>query len=78
MTTRNNLKLWKEELPQVPYVDPSLEYIGTSKLRLLNRKSVRALRRPIVIQDQKSNTPLAVIIKYDRYIQMQRILLGEE
>jgi hypothetical protein len=77
MATRNDLKLWKKET-DVPFLDPSLEYIGTSKLRLLTGKTIKALRRPLLVQDQKRNTPLAVIIKYERYIQIQRILLGEE
>lgn len=78
VATAKDLKLWKEELADIPFVDPSLEYIGTTKLRLLNKKALGQLRRPIVVQDQKTSKPLAVIIRYEHYLQVQRALLGYE
>ncbi len=75
MATPKDLKLWTSEIPHFPFVDPNLEYIGTSKLRLLNAKALRQLRRPIVVQDQITNKPLVVIVKYEHYLQVQRILL---
>ena len=62
---------------RVPFLDPELEYVGTTKLRYMTIESLEQLKRPIVIQalrDGKDLQPLAVIIPYQQYLVMQKIL----
>ncbi|MGO8793324.1 MAG: hypothetical protein ACLQLC_00745 [Candidatus Sulfotelmatobacter sp.] len=62
---------------EIPYLDPSVQHVGISKLRALNVTQLRALDKTLVIQD--NDKPLAVLIKYDHFLAMQeRILASEE
>jgi hypothetical protein len=53
---------------------PDVEYIGVSKLRLLNKRAVREARRPMVVLGPNTE-PLAVIIPYKQYMVMQALCL---
>ena len=60
-----------------PFFD-DVEYIGASKLRTLNSKNLRALRRPLVIMPhyrEKGTQPLAVIINYQQYLALQSLVM---
>jgi translation initiation factor IF-3 len=53
----------------IPYLDPSVQHVGISKLRALNVAQLRALDKTLVIQD--NNKPLAVLLKYEHFLAMQ-------
>jgi hypothetical protein len=60
----------------IPYVDPTVQHVGISRLRALNVSQLRALDKTLVIQD--NDEPLAVLLKYDHFLAMQeRIGDGE-
>ena len=50
----------------IPYVDPSVQHVGISRLRALNVSQLRALDRTLVIQD--NDEPLAVLLKYEHFL----------
>ena len=58
----------------IPYVDPSVQHVGISRLRALNVSQLRALDKTLVIQD--NDEPLAVLLKYEHFLAMQE-RLGE-
>jgi hypothetical protein len=53
----------------IPFVDPRIEYVGASKLRSLNTSNLGKLKKTLVIQD--NDTPLAVLLNYEQYLNMQ-------
>jgi hypothetical protein len=61
---------------EIPYLDPSVQHVGISRLRALNVTHLRELDKTLVIQD--SDKPLAVLLKYEHFLAMQdKILKGE-
>lgn len=56
----------------VPYIDPSVEHVGVSRLRSLNAKTLRGIDKTLVFQE--NDTPLAVLLKYEQFLIMQRQL----
>jgi len=56
----------------VPYIDPSVEHVGISRLRKLNATRLRNFEKTLVIQD--NDTPLAVLLKYEQFLTMQQQL----
>ncbi len=56
----------------IPYVDPSVQHVGISKLRGLNVTQLRELDRTWVIQD--NDEPLAVLLKYEYFLAMQELI----
>jgi hypothetical protein len=60
----------------IPYVDPSVQHVGISRLRALNVSQLRALDKTLVIQD--NDEPLAVLLKYDHFLAMQERIDDEE
>jgi PHD/YefM family antitoxin component YafN of YafNO toxin-antitoxin module len=56
----------------VPYIDPSVEHVGVSKLRTLNATNLSNFNKTLVIQD--NDTPLAVLLKYEQFLIMQNKL----
>jgi hypothetical protein len=56
-------------MPTVPYIDPSVEHVGVSRLRKLNATKLRQFDKTLVIQD--NDTPLAVLLAYDQFLLMQ-------
>ena len=60
----------------IPYLDPSVQHVGISKLRALNVAQLRALDKTLVIQD--NDKPLAVLLKYEHFIAMQEKMPEEE
>jgi hypothetical protein len=65
----------KANYVSIPYVDPSVQHVGISRLRALNVSQLRALDRTLVIQD--NDEPLAVLLKYEHFLAMQE-RIGDE
>ena len=59
----------------IPYVDPTVQHVGISRLRALNVTQLRALDKTLVIQD--NDEPLAVLLKYEHFLAMQE-RMGDE
>jgi hypothetical protein len=62
------------ELPAYPVIDPTIKHVGVSKLRELNATALKETDDTFVIQD--NNTPLAVLLTYKKFLNMQRELLS--
>jgi len=60
---------------EIPYLDPSVQHVGISRLRALNVTQLRELTKTLVIQD--NDEPLAVLLKYDQFLAMQA-RMGED
>jgi translation initiation factor IF-3 len=60
----------------IPYLDPSVQHVGISKLRALNVAQLRELDKTLVIQD--NDKPLAVLLKYEHFLAMQEKILRSE
>jgi hypothetical protein len=59
----------KEKQVSIPYLDPSVQHVGISKLRALNATQLRDLDKTLVIQD--NDKPLAVLLKFEHFMAMQ-------
>lgn len=57
-----------------PYIDETVEHVGVSRLRSLNTSNLRDFDRTLVIQD--NDKPLAVLLSYDQFLDMQRQLMS--
>ena len=53
----------------IPYLDPTVQHVGISKLRALNATQLRDLDKTLVIQE--NDKPLAVLLKYEHFMAMQ-------
>ena len=60
----------------IPYLDPSVQHVGISRLRALNVTQLRDLDKTLVIQD--NDKPLAVLLKYEHFLTMQEQILAHE
>jgi hypothetical protein len=60
----------------VPYLDPSVQHVGISRLRALNVTQLRDLDKTLVIQD--NDKPLAVLLKYEHFMAIQERLMPEK
>ena len=60
----------------IPYLDPSVQHVGISRLRALNVTQLRELDKTLVIQD--NDKPLAVLLKYEHFLAMQERMPDEE
>jgi translation initiation factor IF-3 len=56
----------------IPYLDPSVQHVGISKLRALNVTQLRDMDKTLVIQD--NDKPLAVLLKYEHFMEIQKRL----
>ncbi len=56
----------------IPYLDPSVQHAGISKLRALNVTQLRDMDKTLVIQD--NDKPLAVLLKYEHFMVIQERL----
>jgi PHD/YefM family antitoxin component YafN of YafNO toxin-antitoxin module len=59
-------------LTEYPVIDPTIKHVGVSKLRELNASKLKDTEDTFVIQD--NNTPLAVLLSYDKYLAIQEEL----
>jgi PHD/YefM family antitoxin component YafN of YafNO toxin-antitoxin module len=55
-----------------PVIDPTIKHVGVSKLRELNAATLKETEDTFVIQD--NNTPLAVLLRYEKFLSMQQQL----
>jgi hypothetical protein len=62
----------KTNLDSIPYLDPSVQHVGISKLRALNVTQLRDMDKTLVIQD--NDKPLAVLLKYEHFMAIQERL----
>jgi len=60
----------------IPYLDPTVQHVGISKLRALNVAQLKELDKTWVIQD--NDKPLAVLLKYEHFLAMQEKMPDEE
>lgn len=60
----------------IPYLDPNVQHVGISNLRALNRTPLRDLDKTLVIQD--NDKPLAVLLKYEHFMAMQKRMRRED
>ena len=60
----------------IPYLDPTVQHVGISRLRALNVTQLRELDKTLVIQD--NDKPLAVLLKYEHFLAMQEKILKSE
>jgi len=56
------------------YVNPHVRTLGISKLRAMNASQLREIDKTLVIQE--NDQPLAVLVRYEEYIAMQKQLLA--
>jgi PHD/YefM family antitoxin component YafN of YafNO toxin-antitoxin module len=57
-----------------PVIDPTIKHVGVSKLRELNAAKLKETEDTFVIQD--NNTPLAVLLSYEKFLIMQQQLMS--
>jgi hypothetical protein len=60
----------------IPYLDPSVQHVGISRLRAFNVTQLADLDRTLVIQD--NDKPLAVLVKYGNFMAMQEAAMKWE
>ena len=60
----------------IPYLDPSVQHVGVTRLRSLNVTQLRDLEKTLVIQD--NDKPLAVLMRYEHFMAMQEKILAAE
>lgn len=53
----------------IPVLDPNVQYVGVSKLRLLNADKLHSLDKTLVIQDD--DKPIAVVLSFGQFMRMQ-------
>src|SRR6266436_178626 len=57
-----------------PVIDPTIKHVGVSKLREMNATALKETEDTFVIQD--NNTPLAVLLTYEKFLIMQQKLMS--
>jgi PHD/YefM family antitoxin component YafN of YafNO toxin-antitoxin module len=57
-----------------PVIDPTIKHVGVSKLRQLNAATLKETQDTFVIQE--NNTPLAVLLRYEKFLSMQQQLMS--
>ncbi|MHB1958424.1 MAG: hypothetical protein ACYCO5_05275 [Acidobacteriaceae bacterium] len=62
----------KTNSDSIPYLDPSVQHVGVTKLRSLNVAQLRDMEKTLVIQD--NDKPLAVLLKYEHFMEIQKRL----
>jgi len=62
----------KTNADSIPYLDPSVQHVGVTKLRSLNVAQLRDMEKTLVIQD--NDKPLAVLLKYEHFMAIQERL----
>jgi predicted transcriptional regulator len=58
----------------MPVIDPTIKYVGVSKLRELNATKLKETTDTFVLQD--NDQPLAVLVSYRTFMEMQQQLLS--
>ena len=58
----------------IPFIDENVEHVGTTKLRELNSAKLKSNTKTLVIQE--NDTPLAVLLNYEKFLIMQNQLIS--
>ena len=58
----------------IPVIDPSVRHVGVSKLRELNATRLREETTTGTFVIQENDTPLAVLLSYEKYLIIQEQL----
>lgn len=58
-------------MPEVPYINPRIRYVGVSYLRKLNCYTLRTMPPDGLIVVTEGDTPLAVLVPYKAFIATQ-------
>lgn len=53
----------------IPHIDPRVAYRGVSELRKLNAERLRDLDGLLILQE--NDEPLAVVVPFDLYLEIQ-------
>jgi len=61
-------------MADIPYIDPAIQHVGTSRLRTMNATYLRLLDHPLVIRD--GDTPLAVLVPYAQFMKIQSLIVA--
>jgi len=61
-------------LAGIPIIDPSVKYVGVSKLRGMTSDKLKQTEETLVIQE--NDTPLAVLLSYEKYLIIQQHLMS--
>lgn len=56
------------------YINPNVRTVGVSKLRALNASKLKGIDKTLIIQENER--PLAVLLKYEEFLSMQRQLIA--
>jgi PHD/YefM family antitoxin component YafN of YafNO toxin-antitoxin module len=56
----------------IPLIDPTIKFVGLSKLRDLNATKLKESQDTLVFQE--NDTPLAVLLSYEKYLIIQEQL----
>jgi hypothetical protein len=62
---------------ELPIIDERIEFRGTTFLRSMTVEALRSLDKIIVLQAENDDR-LAVLIRYEEYLQLQTLLLNSE
>jgi PHD/YefM family antitoxin component YafN of YafNO toxin-antitoxin module len=58
----------------IPFIDENVEHVGTTRLRELNSAKLKSNTKTLVIQE--NDTPLAVLLNYEKFLIMQNQLIS--
>lgn len=61
-------------IPGIPYIDPDVEWVGTTTFRSFNAETMKDLKRTYVVQ--VDNKPAAVVMPYETYMALQKAALS--
>lgn len=54
---------------EIPVIDPTVKYVGVSKLREMNGAKLKENKETLVLQE--NDMPVAVLLSYDKFMAMQ-------
>jgi hypothetical protein len=57
-------------------LDPRTERMGVSKMQHLSSEALDGLTAPIIVEVTGRTTPLAVVIPYSRYLEIQEAMFA--
>jgi len=58
----------------IPVIDPTIRYVGVSKLRDLNATKLKEAQDTTLVFQDTNDTPLAVLLSYEKYLIIQEQL----
>lgn len=61
---------------QTAVLKEDAEYVGVSKLRVLDRNALKGLRTTLIIIGPEDDGGLAVILPYEEYLRLLRVFMS--